>query len=199
MKRIEVHRRADRLCPPPGGDGHEGRGGLDARVGVSVGKLTRCIVRDHLAVWPLLVFLVALVGCPAADRGEASLADLVGVWDVEFRLDSDRSNNVAEGQIELVMPLDFARLCPPDTSDCEQTIPGTHNVDFDVLLERDLPPEVAAGVDTDGAVVFMVGGCCDRGEIGTRGRLRGDQITGSWEETYLGPGATGTFVFSKRQ
>jgi hypothetical protein len=49
----------------------------------------------------------------------------------------------------------------------------------------------------DGKVVFMIGACCDRGELALKGSLHNGTIRGGWEETFIASGRSGTFVLQK--
>lgn len=69
-----------------------------------------------------------------------------------------------------------------------------HDLRLEPLLGHGL---VAAGVDHDGAVVFVIGACCDQGELSLRGTVKNQRMMGQWHESYVGGGRTGRFTLTK--
>jgi hypothetical protein len=88
-------------------------------------------------------------------------------------------------------------LCPGRESDCKSAAKGSHEIAFDRLLGRSVPPTATAGVIETGEIVFLLGECCDRGEISAHGRLEHDTIRGRWIETFVSGGRRGTFSASR--
>ena len=59
------------------------------------------------------------------------------------------------------------------------------------------PGGAITGVQTAHDSVYLsIGSCCDSGALSLSG-LKGDQITGRWYQTFLGPGDGGTFLLTR--
>jgi hypothetical protein len=81
---------------------------------------------------------------------------------------------------------------------CPTIAQGTSNLSFQALVGHDLSHDVVAGIDSDGAIVLTFGACCDRGELGMRGVLSHDTISGRWQESYVSGGQRGTVMLMRQ-
>jgi hypothetical protein len=120
---------------------------------------------------------------------------LAGRWNAEFRINGAHEA-LAKGAIELTESPVKPEQCPAGLDACARAARGTHNLPVKTLLGHDISSEVLAGIDDRGDAIFLIGGCCDRGEISARGSIRDHRIAGSWQETYVGGGKEGTFVLT---
>jgi hypothetical protein len=149
---------------------------------------------------PLLSMLMiaAAAGCDrVAARGRGPMPTLVGTWHAEFRLGwVAGSTRDASGTIELRSDPMHGTVCAEDEAEsvvCESAVRGTHRVRFAPMLGHPLDTTALGAVLKDDGVMLLIGPCCDRGEISARGRFIGGRIRGTWSETSVGGGRSGTF------
>ena len=127
-----------------------------------------------------------------------------GTWNGEFRVSR------RDPQYRLAL-----RLPPPsrDTATAIITLrfdsaPGSHCEGrcvvgvlrslSDSALSPGPPGSAITGVQTaQDSVYLSIGSCCDSGALALSGRLKGHQIIGRWEQTFLGPGDGGTFLLTR--
>ena len=144
----------------------------------------------------MILAVLALVSFPACAnwQGTPPRIELIGQWRVEFHGRSTQER--ASGRLNLSTYSANAAACRLDTT-CTSDVTGTHEIDFDSLLHRQLLAEVIAGLDERGRVLLLPGGCCDRGEISAIGSVRQDTVRGTWVEMFLEEGRRGRFVMTR--
>jgi hypothetical protein len=145
---------------------------------------------------------VLLLGCGGGeDRSAASVPSrLDGVWELSLqRLDGLMKGKSVRGRLTLRSE----PAVPPECRGAESTLlcrtaaRGTHSLRTREMLRYDLSPEANAGLLEPDSVSFLLGACCDRGEISGIGRWKGETFHGRWMDQRLG-GATVRGVFTLR-
>jgi hypothetical protein len=144
-----------------------------------------------------------LLGCSGGEDGSASSipSRLDGVWELSLqRRDGLVNGTTVRGRLTLHSE-------PADTADCrgmKSTLPcqtaarGTHSLRMREMLGYDMPPEAGASLLELDSVMFMIGACCDRGEISGAGRWKGRAFHGEWTDQKLaGKPISGTFTLRR--
>jgi hypothetical protein len=105
----------------------------------------------------------------------------------------------ARGTVELVpdpLPDSVCKAAPEVI--CSTHVRGAGSISTVDLLGGQLQPEVIGGILTNGKVIFILGGCCDRGELEMHGRASHGRISGKWWQTFVSDdGRTGKFVLTR--
>ena len=154
--------------------------------------MTRCFGMKLSRVIALLV--LALGGACSRPGGHIAATQLLGRWEAQFS--SHANDRPVIGTIVLDSLVPVSAACRGAGDVCTEAV-GTHTVDFRPLLGHALPSEVAVASDSDGAIYLVVGTCCDRGELELKGRPKSGEIRGSWEETRISIGRSGSFVLKR--
>jgi hypothetical protein len=153
----------------------------------------RISIRNRSCHTPLALAAAAALLLSCGGPREHSLTSapdhLDGSWELrlERRAGLTRSTRIS-GRM-------FLRSEPADVSECAEmtsTLPcssvasGTHMLRTRNLVGYDLPADAGAYRDGRDSVVFLIGGCCDRGEISGSGRWTDGGFQGRWTDQRLG-------------
>lgn len=140
--------------------------------------------------------LLSSGGCGhGKELGSAGVDAIQGLWKLELRPDA-RSHARVSGTVTLAADPEYVNRCPSDVPDCTAVVSGSHTLDAR-SLGYDLPRVAHATLSRDGTFRFMLGLCCDRGEINGTGSLRGGEIRGHFSRTALTHGHGGDFTLSR--
>jgi hypothetical protein len=139
--------------------------------------------------------MALLLACGEGEnRSASSIPSRVdGVWELSLQ----RKGTTVRGRLTLHSE-------PADTADCrgmkstlacETAAAGTHSLQTRGVLPYDLPPAAGASLLGPDSVLFMIGGCCDRGEISGLGRWKDGAFHGRWaDQRIAGTPIRGTFT-----
>jgi hypothetical protein len=130
-----------------------------------------------------------LLGCSGGeDHSAASMPSrLDGVWELRLQREDGLVKKSVRGRLTL-------RSEPADTADCRRAkstllcrtaAQGTHSLRTREMLPYDVPPEAGAGLLEPDSVMFMIGACCDQGEITGTGQWKGEAFHGRWTDQKL--------------
>ncbi|HEU0053917.1 MAG TPA: hypothetical protein VFQ39_12115 [Longimicrobium sp.] len=115
-------------------------------------------------------------------------ADLAGTWEMAPRGRGPHGPVAARGIV--TFPADSVKTdCMADRAPCAAAAGAPVSIETKPLLGHTLWFRLEAALFVDGDVLMMLGECCDRGELGMRGRLRRGGISGRWSETFVSAGA----------
>jgi hypothetical protein len=138
---------------------------------------------------------ILLVACGERGADVSQVPDLSGRWRAEFQLDDGAKKTV--GNLMLASSPLTSERCKFRPEVCKAAVQGTHDVKFEPLLGHSIRFEVSGGPTDDGQILFLLGPCCDQGEVSVRGTLKNGQIRGVWEEVFISGGRAGTLVLTR--
>jgi hypothetical protein len=154
------------------------------------------------------LFICILVVLGTCERpGRSTGTPLAGTWDIEItRGWWPWARTTVHGQVHLASaPIPD---CDPGEERqarvgflCHTHVEGTWSIPLDSVA-RPHPfagwtRDAGAIAMTDGTIVMIAGGCCDRGEFSGRGRADGDRIRGGWFHQCLNDRPGGHFVLRR--
>lgn len=154
----------------------------------------------------LIALLMILTACGGSQQAPEAVS-LAGTWEVELtRGVLPWAKTTVRGQVNLAPWPDPA--CNPasfageaDAPRCETSVKGTYSIDLHALVSAPRSvlwePGVAAMAFTNGKMVMVIGGCCDRGEIVASGRVEAARIKGGWYQQFQSDGPGGRFVLRR--
>jgi hypothetical protein len=132
----------------------------------------------------------------ACGGNEPTPIDLQGNWRMILYLDTQTGQDSVEGVLRLSRMLPHS-ACAEAIENCELMVAGQSQIDFQSLLGRSLSDTVVAGATESGDLIFLLGDCCDQGELSARGTPQNDTVRGRWIETSLGPSRGGAFIAAR--
>lgn len=169
-----------------------------AQRGATDGSSSRVTLLRRKRGIPFVATMALLLACSEGENSSASSipARLEGVWELSL----ERKGKTAQGHLTLHSE-------PADTADCrgmkstlacETAARGTHSLRTREVLGYHLPPAADASLLEPDSVLFMIGGCCDRGEISGVGRWKDGAFRGKWADQRLaGKPVRGTFTLRR--
>lgn len=140
----------------------------------------------------VVVALAVAVACSRKTPQQvATHPQLQGEWNLELRFTD--SSRLVHGTVIFVADSNFVDRCPNDLPTCVGIYAGTHNL-TSADLGYDIPHEAHGALLSNGEFRFVLGSCCDRGELDAKGRFEGQIIRGRFAQTVLGNGRRGEFI-----
>lgn len=144
----------------------------------------------------MLVAVLVFAGC---SKPTTSVPNLAGKWRIEFRIGRaplwmPNGAPYAVATVDLRPDSISERYCRMHRDECRTGVAGS----FRLTPEDGFPRAWRDGkaemiVDSEGAVIFVLGPCCDQGRIGARGAFDGERIRGGWSQELAGEGPGGRF------
>lgn len=173
--------------------------------GVTDAKVLRARIQLSWRLIQLSLCIAATalcVGCadPGARAAEAVPAHLAGAWELKLNRKAPISATSTGGKVILrsspAPASDCARM--EDSTPCLTAARGTHTLRTGELMGYALSAEADASLIAPDSVLFMIGDCCDQGEISGRGRWKTDRFEGWWMNQRLGGDPVrGTFTLRR--